>query len=114
MDVVPDGLALADDTDALALERGADETGNLDRVGIGELLLEEDALGRAKDRWRAPENKAGVSLLVGVEEEEVNGTVKRLVGDRLELLEVEVGVDALLNEVAELVGPIDEDTGSGL
>ena len=55
-----------------------------------------------------------LTLLVGVEEEEIDGAVEGLVGDGLELLEVGVGVDALLNEVAELVRPVDEDAGTGL
>ena len=55
-----------------------------------------------------------LTFLVGIEEEEIDRAVKRFVGDGLELLEVEVGVDALLNEVAELVRPVDEDTGTGL
>ena len=52
MHVVPDGLSLTNDTDTLALECGADEAGNLDRVGVGQFLLEEDALRGAEDGRR--------------------------------------------------------------
>ena len=62
MNVIPDSLALADDTNALALERGADEAGDLNRVGVGKLLLEEDAFWCAEDRGRAAEDEAGVPL----------------------------------------------------
>ena len=60
VDVIPDGLALTDDTYALALERGADEAWDLNGVSVGELLLEEDAFGSAEDRGRASKYEAGV------------------------------------------------------
>ena len=40
--------------------------------------------------------------------------MKRLVRDGLELLGVEVGVDPLVEEVAELVRPVDQNAGAGL
>ena len=61
VNVIPNGLALTDDAYALALERGADEARDLDGVDVGELLLEENALGGAEDRRRAAKYETGVS-----------------------------------------------------
>ena len=55
-----------------------------------------------------------LTLLVSVQEEEIDRAVQGLMGNGLQLLEVEVGVDTLLNEVAKLVRPVDENTRTGL
>ena len=55
-----------------------------------------------------------LTLLVSVQEEEIDRAVQGLMGNGLQLLEVEVGVDTLLNEVAKLVRPVDENTSTGL
>ena len=52
MDVVEDSLTLPYQTRTLALERAADEAGNLDGVSVCELLVEENALRGAEDGRR--------------------------------------------------------------
>ena len=54
------------------------------------------------------------TLLVCLEEEDVDGTVQCLRVDLLEPVDLEVGVDAVVDVVAELVRPVDKDTGARL
>ena len=61
MDVVPDGLARANQSSTLALESSPDECGDLERVMVCNLLVVENALRSAKDRGWAPKDKTSVA-----------------------------------------------------
>ena len=50
--MVKDSLALSNKTRTLALQGAADETRNLDRVSVCELLVEKNALRGAEDGRR--------------------------------------------------------------
>ena len=51
-------------------------------------------------------------MLIGLEEEHVHRTVECLRADLLELVDLEIRVDALVDVVAELVVPVDENAGT--
>ena len=53
-------------------------------------------------------------MLIGLEEEHVHRTVECLRADLLELVDLEIRVDALVDVVAELVVPVDKNAGTGL
>ena len=135
MDVVEDSLTLPYQTRTLALERAADEAGNLDGVSVCEILVEENALRGAEDGRRDDQDgldvayaverlcqlsivlgqtTGGRTLLIGFEEEHVHRTVECLRADLLELVDLEIRVDALVDVVAELVVPVDENAGTRL
>ena len=54
------------------------------------------------------------TLLVCLEEEDIDGAVQRLRVDSLEPVDLEIRVDAVVNVVTELVRPVDEDTRARL
>ena len=61
VNMIPDGLAGADQPSTLALEGTPDEGRNLERVMVRDLLVVENSLRRAEDRRRAPEDKTSVA-----------------------------------------------------
>ena len=74
---------------------------------LGELLVEEHASWCAEDGRREDEHRPCVSLLVGLEEQQVDGAVDGFGRDRLEPVDFQIGVDVVEDVQAELVVPVD-------
>ena len=59
--MIPDGLTGADQASTLALEGSPNESRDLERVRVRNLLVMENTLRRAEDRRRAPKDKTSVA-----------------------------------------------------
>ena len=64
---------------------------------LGELLVEEHASGGAKDSRGEDEHRPCVALLVGLEEKQVYGAVDGFGRDRLETVDLQIGVNVVEN-----------------